>query len=71
MDDQLANVRMLTIVEATEVLGCSRSHLYVLGREKGLPFRRLGGRTVIRVSELAKWLDSQQPLDPSEIGRAS
>jgi excisionase family DNA binding protein len=47
----------MTVDEVAEALRCSRSYVYVLHRREGLPFTRIGGRTVVRTTELERWLD--------------
>ena len=54
-----AQPAVLSVDEAAEYLRCSRQHVYRLHLEHGLPLTKLGGRTVVRVSELERWLDSQ------------
>jgi excisionase family DNA binding protein len=50
------NLEVLTTDEVAELLRCSRQHIYVLHQRDGLPFTRLGRRTVVRAAELDTWL---------------
>jgi excisionase family DNA binding protein len=52
-------LRVLTMDEAGELLRCTRQHVYTLAKSHGLPLTRLGGRTVVRASELDRWLTAQ------------
>ena len=47
-----------TIDEAVEISGISRSMLYKAFKEKKLPKRKSGGRTLILVSDLETYLQS-------------
>lgn len=47
---------VLTLPEVAERLKCSESYVYVLHNREGLPVVRMGGRTVVRVVDLAEWL---------------
>jgi excisionase family DNA binding protein len=51
------HLTVLTVEETADLLRCSRAHVYVLASREGLPLTRLGGRTVVRTSELDAWLN--------------
>lgn len=48
-------------LEACKLLGCSRSWLYELLAQGGLPARKIRGRTLILHSDLLALLDNAQP----------
>lgn len=50
------HLAVLTMEEAARLLRCSRAHVYVLHERDGLPVTRIGGRTVVRASDLDAWL---------------
>jgi len=58
----------LTMNEAAEAVGVSRRGLYNLAERDGLPTVKLGGRRLVRVSDLEAWI-AAQPVDPA--GRES
>jgi excisionase family DNA binding protein len=55
----LDRLAVLTVDETADLLRCSRAHVYVLAQRENLPLTRLGGRTVVRASELEAWLDAR------------
>lgn len=59
-----------TIAEACAVAGIRRTTLYKEIRSGGLEAVKIGGRTVILVNELRRWLDRRPPVipEPSQSG---
>jgi len=49
----------ISVGEAAELLGVSRSKLYELIHQDGFPSFRLGGRTLVSREGLAKWIAAQ------------
>ena len=64
MDRRLA----LGPAETAKALGISENTLRHWMRERGLPYSRIGGRILIRVDELLKWVSShrEQPGEEPE-----
>ena len=62
MSDQLA----YPVPDAAKQLGISRSRMYVLRDEGAIEFTRIGGRVVVKRSELERFLNEQ----PVTSGRA-
>jgi excisionase family DNA binding protein len=56
---------VLSVTEAAEVLGISRSLAYDLVARGELPARRFGGRIVVLLRPLQRLLDSEPGDDPS------
>ncbi|MCD7770400.1 MAG: helix-turn-helix domain-containing protein [Oscillospiraceae bacterium] len=50
---------LLSVKEAAEALGISRSKLYELIHAEAFPTMSIGGRRLIPVSGLERWIDSQ------------
>ena len=45
--------------EAARMLGVSKPKIYEIMREPGFPVFKLGGRTLISVDGLRRWVDKQ------------
>ena len=54
---------VLSVTEAAELLGISRSLAYDLVARGELPARRFGGRIVVLLRPLQRLLDDAEPLD--------
>src|SRR5712691_4312198 len=54
---------VLSVAEAAEMLGISRSLAYDLVARGELPARRLGGRIVVLLRPLQRLLDGGEPVD--------
>ena len=63
MQSETTNIRLLlNAVEAAELLGIGRSHLYGLHASGRLPLPvKLGRRTLWRKQELSNWIDAGCP----------
>ena len=46
------------------MLGISRTKLYQISLNKGIPVRKVGRRSLILVTDLGRWLESQ-PIETS------
>lgn len=55
MSEKLA----LSIREACDVLGVSRSYMYQLIHVEGFPALKIGNRVLISISDLQTWLSEQ------------
>lgn len=64
MDQRLA----YPVTEAAQQVGISRSRLYQLRNQGQISFTQVGGRVVVKATELKRWLESQ-PSD-SDINRS-
>jgi excisionase family DNA binding protein len=64
----LADRLALSVAEAARVLGVSKRHLESLLPE--LPHVRLGGRLVIPVGPLRKWLEKHCEIEERRIDKA-
>lgn len=60
-DGWAAGPLALTVEQAAEKLGVSRSAVYRAIREDGLPKVRLGRRYLVPLSRLEEWLGSSHP----------
>ena len=49
----------LTVPEAAELVGISKSKMYEIVRIKGFPCIRFGGRILISANKLEQWIDEQ------------
>jgi excisionase family DNA binding protein len=54
-----------TIRDASDLLACSRAHVYALARRKKLNMVTLGGRTMIATDSLAAFIAAAAPWAPS------
>lgn len=52
-----------TVKEITEYLKVSRATVYNLMKNKGLPYKKIGGSTRFDVVEVIAWLESQNKED--------
>ena len=57
--DQLAGRATITVTQAAELLGISRTAAYDAARRGELPTRRLGHRLVVPVPWLVNWLEGR------------
>lgn len=48
-----------SVPEAAEVLGVSRSKMYELVKIQGFPTLKIGGRLLVSVKGLEKWIEEQ------------
>ena len=48
-----------SVEEAAEVLGVSRSKMYQIVKMQGFPVLVLGGRRLVSVKGLARWVEEQ------------
>jgi len=53
---------LLTVAETAEAIGVSRRQIYNLAGSAGLPTVKLGGRRLVRVTDLREWV-AAQPVD--------
>lgn len=49
----------LTIPEAAEAIGVSRSHMYILAKSKGFPTIQVGRRLLVSIKGLERWVEEQ------------
>jgi len=56
---------LLNVAEVAEALGVSRRQVYNLAATAGLPTVKLGGRRLVRVSDLHEWV-AAQPVDAAD-----
>lgn len=49
---------VLSVPEAAEVLGISKSKMYEIVRIKGFPAIRVGKRVLVNAKRLEEWLDA-------------
>ena len=61
-DAPLTNRLCLSVQEAAGLIGISARGIYNLSRDAGLPTVKIGGRRLIRRSDLEAWL-SALPVD--------
>ncbi len=54
----------LTVPEAAEAIGVSPRQIYNLARDYGLPTIKLGGRRLVRLADLERWLSEQPTATP-------
>ncbi len=54
---------LMSVSEAAEMLGLSKSTVYTLIHRDDFPVVRLGRRTLINVKKLQEWVDSQTGND--------
>lgn len=52
-----------SVKEIVKVLGVSRSTVYRLMKNDGLPFKKIGGSTRFDVIEVKEWMNSQNKED--------
>lgn len=58
----------LTVDEAAEIMGVSRSHIYRLTSEKRIPFSKPGGkRVMIRRRDFIEWLETNRVKSQNEV----
>lgn len=55
----------LTVEEAVDVLGISRSLGYELARQGKIPILRLGRRIVVPTAQLTEFIEGDQPRRPA------
>ena len=60
-----------TLPEVAERLRCSPNYIYTLHNREGLPFVRMGKRTVVRASDLAVWLAEHVDSGHTDTSRQS
>lgn len=48
-----------SIVEAAELLGISKSQMYIMSRSKDFPVVQVGKRRVVSIKGLERWVDRQ------------
>lgn len=64
MDKQEEKMSELkTIQEVMKMLGVSRSTVYRLIKNDGLPYKKIGGSTRFDVIEVREWMNSQNKED--------
>jgi len=56
MEQELENLRLLTLVEAAELLHVSTRTLQRMIRKHDLPAFKVGGQWRVRESQLAQWI---------------
>jgi len=56
----------LSVAEAVQVSGRSRTAIYLAAKAGQLVLRKNGGRTVVLVSDLKSWLENLPKLHPSQ-----
>lgn len=49
----------LSVTEAAEVMGVSRTTMYQLVKIKGFPTVQIGNRVLVSIKGLEKWVDEQ------------
>lgn len=49
----------LTVPEAARAIGVSGRQVYNLAKRNGLPMIKVGGRRLVRVADLARWIEAQ------------
>ena len=49
----------LSVTEAAEVMGVSRTTMYQLVKLKGFPTVQIGNRVLVSIKGLEKWVDEQ------------
>ena len=54
---------LISVTEAAEMLGLSKTTVYTLIHRDDFPVVRLGGRTLINVEKLQQWVDNQTGND--------
>lgn len=63
---------VLSVAEAADMLGISKSFAYDLVARGELPARRFGGRIVVLLRPLQRLLDGRQPIEgPADVTPAS
>ena len=60
MEKRLDNLRLLSLVEAAEVLQVSTRTLQRMIQHKELPAFKVGGQWRIRESQLIKWVERKE-----------
>jgi excisionase family DNA binding protein len=63
MENELENLRLLTLPEAAELLQVSRRTLHRMIRKNDLPAFKVGGQWRLRESQLTHWIQRRE--DPS------
>jgi excisionase family DNA binding protein len=56
----------ITVVEAAEMLGISRTSAYLCARRREIPTVRLGRRVLVPVARFMAMLDGDPPRDESD-----
>ncbi|MCD8087105.1 MAG: helix-turn-helix domain-containing protein [Oscillospiraceae bacterium] len=59
---------LLGVNEAAEALGISRSKLYELIHAEAFPTMSIGGRRLIPVSGLERWIEDQMDIQSGSAG---
>lgn len=59
----MSDFALLTPDEAAEFLRVSRTQLYKLRREEGLPYVKLGGRTLFKRDALVEFVNQNQKVN--------
>ena len=57
----------LSIPQAASALSVSERQIYVLAARDSLPTIKIGGRRLVRVADLKKWLAAQPAAVPAEV----
>jgi len=60
MDNNLANIRLLTLSEAAELLQVSTRTLQRMIRQKELPAFKVGGQWRLREAQLRDWVEQKE-----------
>jgi len=56
-----------SIRQCAAAIGVSERQIYVLAARDGLPTVKIGGRRLVRVDDLKKWLAAQPADVPAEV----
>jgi excisionase family DNA binding protein len=60
MDNQFANIRLLTLSEAAQLLQVSTRTLHRMIRSGDLPALKVGGQWRLRETQLQQWLERRE-----------
>jgi excisionase family DNA binding protein len=60
MHDQFANIRLLTLSEAAELLHVSTRTLHRMIRNGDLPALKVGGQWRVRETQLQQWVEHRE-----------
>lgn len=58
----------ITVEEAAELLGISRTSAYLCARRREIPTLRLGRRVLVPVARFMAMLDEEPPVDDDDAG---
>jgi excisionase family DNA binding protein len=70
MEKNLANIRLLTLSEAAEVLQVSKRTLQRMIRQKELPAFKVGGQWRLREAQLREWVEQREDCGSATAKRS-